>query len=52
MGKGKDEAMQMSGGTFYIYSLNTHTHTLQGGECCLGVFIEAIIAIISIVCNR
>ena len=27
MGKGKDEAMQMSGGTFYIYSLNTHTHT-------------------------
>lgn len=50
MGKGKDEAMQMSGGTFYIYSLNTHT--LRGGECCLGVFIEAIIAIISIVCNR
>lgn len=51
MGKGKDEAMQMSGGTFYIYSLNTHTHT-AGGECCLGMFIEAIIAIISIVCSR
>lgn len=25
MGKGKDEAMQMSGGTFYIYILETHT---------------------------
>ena len=36
MGKGKDEAMQMSGGTFNIYSLNTHTHTLREESAASG----------------
>lgn len=48
MGKGKDEAMQMSRELF-IYILETHT---AGAECRLGMFIEAIIAVISIVCGR
>lgn len=48
MGKGKDEAMQMSRELF-IYVLETHTLREKGAA---RMFMEAIIAVISIVCSR
>lgn len=53
MGKGKDEAMQMNewGNFLYIFK-KKNTHTQNRKEYWLRMFIEAIIAIISIVLEQ